>query len=229
VSAPWLVVSPHCDDGVFACGALLAMSPGSVVATVFAGTPPSYEPFTEWDRACGFAPGDDVMALRRDEDARALRVLDVNPVWLQFLDSQYRGTPSVTSVAAELGDVVRRSAPGAIAFPLGLFHSDHVLVREAMLQLAASAGMPPLIAYIDALYRRIPEAVQTQVARLEQRGFGLLERAVPATPRAQALKRAAVECYASQLRALATPGRLGHADAYEPEAYLELTVKVAAL
>jgi len=28
-----LVVSPHCDDAVFACGALLAASPGSIVVT----------------------------------------------------------------------------------------------------------------------------------------------------------------------------------------------------
>jgi LmbE family N-acetylglucosaminyl deacetylase len=229
VSVPWLVVSPHCDDGVFACGALLAMFPGSVVATVFAGTPPTYEPFTEWDRAGGFAPGDDVMALRRDEDARALNILAAKPVWLPFLDSQYRNTPSAGAVADALSGVVQHCSPRAIAFPLGLFHSDHVLVREAMLQLAAGTAMPPLVAYADALYRRIPRAMETQVAALAGRGFELQTRVEPATPRASALKRAAVDCYGSQLRALATPGRLGHGDAYEPERYMNLTVTVASL
>ena len=228
MSVPWLILSPHCDDAVFACGALLATCPGSVVATVFAGTPLSYEPFTEWDRACGFVPGDDVMALRRDEDARALDMLGAKPVWLPFLDSQYGKTPSVARVADELHGVVQRTAPQAIAFPLGLFHSDHVLVREAMLQLASTATMPPLLAYVDALYRRIPQAVPKQIAALAGRGYGLQERVVPETPPAQALKRAAVECYASQLRALATPGRLGHTDAYEPERYLDVTVTVTA-
>lgn len=229
MSVPWLVVSPHCDDGVFACGALLAMFPGSVVATVFAGTPPTYEPFTEWDRACGFAPGDDVMALRRDEDARALHILAATPVWLPFLDSQYSKTPSAGAVADALRDVVQRCSPRAIAFPLGLFHSDHVLVREAMLRLAAGTAMPPLVAYADALYRRIPRAMETQLAALACRGLELRARVEPATPRARALKRAAVDCYGSQLRALATPGRLGHGDAYEPERYMDLTVTVGSL
>lgn len=229
MSASWLVVSPHCDDGVLACGALLAMHPGSVVATVFAGTPPTYEPFTEWDRACGFAPGDDVMALRREEDARALEMLDARPVWLPFLDSQYRSTPTIAAVADALCDVVQACSPRAIAFPLGLFHSDHALVREAMLQLVARTTMPPLVAYTDALYRRIPRALETQVAELSGRGFELRERAEHASPRAQALKGAAVACYASQLRALATPGRLGHADACEPERYMDITVTVASL
>jgi LmbE family N-acetylglucosaminyl deacetylase len=229
VSVPWLVVSPHCDDGVFACGALLAMFPGSVVATVFSGSPPTFEPFTEWDRACGFAPGDDVMALRRDEDARALHILAAKPVWLPFLDSQYAKTPRAGAVADALRDVVQRCSPRAIAFPLGLFHSDHVLVREAMLQLAADTAMPLLVAYADALYRRIPRAMETQIAELAGRGFELRARVEPATPRARALKRAAVDCYGSQLRALATPGRLGHGDAYEAERYMDLTVTVTSL
>ena len=228
MSVPWLVVSPHCDDGVLACGALLAMHPGSIVATVFAGTPPTYQPFTEWDRACGFAPGDDVMALRRGEDARALETLAARPVWLPFLDSQYRSTPTVSAVADALCDVIQACSPRAIAFPLGLFHSDHVLVREAMLQLAARTTMPPLAVYTDALYRRLADALDKQIAALSNRGFELRERAERASPRAQALKRAAIACYASQLRALATPGRLGHADAYEAERYMDLAVTVAS-
>jgi LmbE family N-acetylglucosaminyl deacetylase len=228
VTVPWLIVSPHCDDGVFACGALLAAHPGSVVATVFAGTPPAYEPFTEWDRACGFEPGDDVMALRREEDARALALLAARPVWLPFLDSQYRNTPGVASVAAALRAVIAACSPRAVAFPIGLFHSDHVLVREAMLTLASAGALPHAVLYVDALYRRIPGALDAQAADLGHRGFALCERAMRAAPEAQALKRAAVACYASQLRALATPGRLGHLDAYEPERYLDLTLTVTA-
>jgi hypothetical protein len=169
------------------------------------------------------------MALRRHEDARALHILAAKPVWLPFLDSQYAKTPRAGAVADALRDVVQRCSPRAIAFPLGLFHSDHVLVREAMLQLAAGTAMPLLVAYADALYRRIPRAMETQIAELAGRGFELRARVEPATPRARALKRAAVDCYGSQLHALATPGRLGHGDAYEPERYMDLTVTVTTL
>jgi hypothetical protein len=63
-----LVLSPHCDDAVLACGEMLEAHPGSVVATVFAGCPPAGAPLTEWDRAAGFQAGDDVMNARRAED-----------------------------------------------------------------------------------------------------------------------------------------------------------------
>jgi len=229
MSVPWLVVSPHCDDAVFGCGELLAAHPGSAAVTVFAGTPPSYEPFTEWDCACGFRPGDDVMALRRDEDACALALLAARPVWLPFLDSQYRDTPSASAVARALDEVISRQCPRAIAFPLGLFHSDHQLVRDAVLQLAAREGVPPLTVYQDALYRRIPGAVEQQTAHMAVLGFHLRERTRAAPPHAHALKRAAIDCYRSQLRALATPGRPGHLDAYGPERYMDLVFTATAV
>lgn len=224
MSPPWLVVSPHCDDGVFSCGALLAAHPGSVVVTVFAGTPACYEPFTGWDRACGFRPGDEVMAARRREDAAALGCLAARPVWLSYLDSQYRGTPCVDEVAAALSEAIDRCAPGALAFPLGLFHSDHVLVREAMLALARRRELPPTVVYVDALYRRIPGAVETALGALARRGYALRERGTQGDAAAAAAKRAAVECYVSQLRGLATPGRSGHLDAYAPERRLDFAL-----
>ncbi|MGE5523132.1 MAG: PIG-L deacetylase family protein [Rhodospirillaceae bacterium] len=224
MSVPWLIISPHCDDGVFACGELLASNPGCVVATVFAGTPSSCEPVTPWDRACGFTHGDDVMASRREEDARALAVLRARPVWLPFLDSQYGSSPSVAEVAVALQALIEREAPGRVVFPLGLFHSDHVLVRDAMLDLATSASMPPPVVYVDALYRRIPNAMDEQRREIARRGYALAPCRMRACAHAAQLKRTAVECYRSQLRGLATPGRLGHLDAYEPEQYFDLKV-----
>lgn len=224
MSAPSLIISPHCDDGVFACGDLLASYPGSVVATVFAGTPSSYGSLTEWDRACGFRDGEDVMASRREEDARALAVLNARGVWLPFLDSQYGSSPSVAEVAVALHSLIEREVPGRVAFPLGLFHSDHFLVRDAMLDLATGAFMPPLAVYVDALYRRIPNLVEEQCTQIARRGYELSPCGIRAAAHAAQLKRAAVECYRSQLRGLATPGRLGHVDAYEPEQYFDLKV-----
>src|SRR4051812_4728612 len=81
---PVMIVSPHLDDAVFGCGELLGARPGSVVVTVFAGAPPTYETVTEWDALAGFRAGDDVMAARRAEDRDALAVLGARPVWLDF-------------------------------------------------------------------------------------------------------------------------------------------------
>jgi LmbE family N-acetylglucosaminyl deacetylase len=80
-----LVFSPHFDDAAMGAGHLLLAHPGSTVVTVFAGPPARYpdEP-TEWDALGGFRAGDDVVAVRRHEDADALTVLGADHVWLEF-------------------------------------------------------------------------------------------------------------------------------------------------
>ena len=71
-----LVISPHLDDAVLSCGALLLAHPGATVATLFAASPPAYtDPLNEHDTDCGFRPGDDTMAVRREEDVRAMRAV----------------------------------------------------------------------------------------------------------------------------------------------------------
>src|SRR5213078_209954 len=85
-----VVVSPHFDDAVQGAGYLLAGHPGSTVVTVFAGRPPAYPATpTEWDAFGGFKPGDDVVAIRQDEDIAALTVLGAAWHWLDFSDHQY--------------------------------------------------------------------------------------------------------------------------------------------
>jgi hypothetical protein len=60
--------------------------------------------------------------------------------------------------------------------------------------------------------------------RLQQlHGLGWCAVPVELPGGAQERKRQAVACYASQLRALATPGRPGHSDALKGERYWELT------
>jgi LmbE family N-acetylglucosaminyl deacetylase len=217
-----LVVSPHLDDGVFACGCLLAIVARRrrvVVATVFAGRPrqPVAEA-TEWDRAAGFAPGSDVVAARRAEDRKALAILGARPRWLPFPDSQYASGPRAAAVARRLAAL--RPPCGVALFPLGLFHSDHHLVRDAVVSLMRRRRGPlATFAYEDALYRRLPGLRDAAVSRLRRAGFALRAIRFACDVAARQRKARAVGCYASQLRALATPGRLGHADAFAEERY----------
>jgi hypothetical protein len=72
--------------------------------------------------------------------------------------------------------------------------------------------------YADALYRRLPGLIDERLRTLTSRGWAA--RPVPLAPRAAcAATRRALQCYASQLRALATPGRPGIADALAEETY----------
>ena len=82
-----LIISPHCDDAVFACGALLQTYPGSTVVTICAAGPAPDGSLTEWDQSSGFQADDDVMAFRRGEDVRALSLLGAHALWLSFYDS----------------------------------------------------------------------------------------------------------------------------------------------
>src|SRR5579885_1807474 len=113
-----VVISPHCDDAVFACGCLLEAHPGSTVVTVFAGSPPAGHAITEWDRAAGFEAADDVLGIRRAEDASALALLDARPVWLNFCDSQYGQTPSRDAISTALSDILDRVPGENLLVPL---------------------------------------------------------------------------------------------------------------
>jgi LmbE family N-acetylglucosaminyl deacetylase len=217
---PLLVISPHLDDGVFACGQLLAEHPGSLVLTVCAGRPSTYPALTDWDRAAGFAPGDDIVALRRAEDRAALAVLGAQPVWLDFLDAQYGAAADAATIGVELAEAIGRLGCTSVFAPLGLFHSDHVLTHNAA--LAALPACPAdWFLYEDALYRRLPELLQEREEQLRARGFAL-KPVTLSGPDCSDRKRRAIAAYASQLRALTTPGRLGYLDAFAPERYWRL-------
>lgn len=217
-----LVLSPHLDDAVFGCGRLLASSPDVLVATVFAGRPPPGLELTDWDRAAGFAPGDDVIGQRREEDRLALARLGARHCWLELRDSQYGGADEAAVVAC-LGELLADCRPDVLLIPLGLFHSDHRLVHRAALALLGDTPRCRWLAYEDALYRRVDDLRDQAVEDLRRRGLDprpLRFREAPDTP---GRKAAAVACYRSQLRALATPGRPGHADLAGPEAYWHLS------
>ena len=85
-----VVVSPHFDDAALGAAHLIAGHPGTTVITVLGGRPPAYpaEP-TSWDACGGFRAGDDVVAMRREEDREAMAFLGAVPVWLEFPDHQY--------------------------------------------------------------------------------------------------------------------------------------------
>jgi LmbE family N-acetylglucosaminyl deacetylase len=218
---PLLVVSPHLDDGVFGCGELLAAHPGSTVITVFAGRPDYGDEPTEWDRSSGFHAGDDVVGARRMEDRAALAVLGASPLWLDFLDSQYLHSPTAEEIAPVLADAIRRVQLSVVLFPLGLFHSDHELVHQAGLLAMELVPERRWFGFEDAMYRRVDNRLEERLRGLEAAGDNL-RIARTDTPRRVGPTRRAIEQYASQLRALATPGRPGHADAFEPERYWRL-------
>ena len=225
-----VVVSPHFDDAALGAAHLIAGHPGTTVITVLGGRPPAYPPEpTSWDACGGFLPGDDVVALRREEDRSAMAFLQATPVWLEFPDHQYLAKdqrPRPDDVAPVLEQALVAAAPTAVFLPLGLANPDHVLTHDAGLlardALARSEDAPAWFCYEDHGYKHIPGIMAWRVARLFKSGLWPTPAVVPIVPD-MARKRAAIELYKSQVAPLQRDHVLDERlDANVPEQYWRL-------
>ncbi len=229
-----MVLSPHLDDGVLSCGYLLARNPGAQVVTVFAGAP-NMRKGTEWDTACGFAPGADVVSMRRHEDEVALNILGATPVWLDFLDAQYLDTDSgimptsrALTIVEALVETIDVGAPQVVAAPLGLFHDDHVRTYRAWIEALRRRPHLTWLMYADVPYRaHCGTQVQRRLAGLEAEGFRIDGWSPLWSEGPQ--KRQAVASYRSQLAGLAgLPGE-PMADIQRPEHYYTIGLAETSL
>ncbi|HZZ11649.1 MAG TPA: PIG-L family deacetylase [Paraburkholderia sp.] len=218
------IVSPHFDDAVFSCGALLATHPDATVCTVFAA-PPRQPMQTDWDEKSGFQNAHQAIHARTLEDDSALDVLDAIALRLPFRDSQYADSPSISRMAAALEETIYRSTANTLLMPLGLLHDDHVRVFEACCEILPRLSHLTWFGYEEAIHRRTPGVVQARLADLAQRGIV----ATPAHPSARhtldaqrqvMLKREAVNAYESQLRAF---GAGNYDDVFAAERYWHLS------
>jgi LmbE family N-acetylglucosaminyl deacetylase len=200
-----VVVSPHFDDAVLGAAHLLGTYPGSTVITVLGGRPPAYPPEpTEWDASGDFSPGDDIVAARRHEDTVALALLRAEPVWLEFPDHQYlepADRPGPADVAPALEAALAARRPTAVFLPMGLANPDHGLTHDAGMAVRAGGALPDAPAwfcYEEGGYKHIPGLLAWRVGSLFKAGIWPTPAMVPVEPDMD-LKRAAIECYRSQV------------------------------
>lgn len=124
---PLLIVSPHFDDAVLSCWALLDRPDGPTdVVTVCGGIPA--DGLSNWDRQCGFHSGGEAATARREEDRRALAG-HARTVWsLPVLDAAY-------------GEVDRRARGAVIAEAVGdWIAANRDAARTTGLRIAVPAG-----------------------------------------------------------------------------------------
>lgn len=209
-----IVVTPHLGDAVLGCGALMAAHPGAVVVTVFAGIPADAYVVPEWDATCGFSSPRQAVSVRRREDRAALEVLDAEPCWLAFPDSQYRRTATLDEIAVRLARALRRHRPDLIAIPLGLLPGDHDLAYEAAARLMKHVKCDWL-AYDDALPFHGGGEIGERVAALRPRPLPVGDNPY--------LKGRAAECYESLARGFLRAGRELRSWLAAPERYWVLS------
>jgi LmbE family N-acetylglucosaminyl deacetylase len=201
-----LVISPHLDDVVLSCGALLLAHPGAVVATLFAASPPAYtDPLNEHDTACGFRTGDDTMAVRRVEDEHALGAVGATPRWLPLWQNSHveRSDPlavpedGVDAIVSVIDDV----RPSCVVAPLGLSHVDHQACHATALAAYEAAGSVPWLWYCDRPYVFIPRVLAARFRALHKAGY-VASPACPTVSRDLAAKWRAFEQYETQVAVL---------------------------
>lgn len=209
-----VIVSPHLDDAVLGCSNFMAVHPGAFVVTVFAGNPPEYptNPMRKWDVESGFAPGDDVMEVRRHEDDAALALLDATPVHLEFVEHTYN--PGDRPVAPEvlvdaLAPALATLRPTVVLAPFGLANPDHdVTHRACMLARERLGSDVSFWCYEDNGYKHIPGMLAWRVAGLFRKGIWPTPVCPPADT-TEARKQAAIACYPTQLLALEDDWAIG--------------------
>jgi LmbE family N-acetylglucosaminyl deacetylase len=228
-----IFLSPHFDDIPLSCGGMAARLARSgarcVGIVVFAAPAPSDAPLSEfaqelhaqWESAGGTTVAA-INDVRREEERQAMRLLGLQPVWLDFADAPYRsgarGEHLYASDATLMGDIAREEkrelvpriadeirrvardsgARGRVRIfaPLGIgHHVDHQLVFMAARRLGPRYGV---LYYEDYPY----------AAREGTLGARLQELGLPAEPRLTpiadliGIKIAAIARYKSQLEML---------------------------
>jgi LmbE family N-acetylglucosaminyl deacetylase len=135
----WLFLSPHLDDAVLSCGALMAeFAPRRpiTVATVFtaAGPPPHTHAARSFMRQCAAADAAALFEDRRAEDLDVVREIGADPVHLDETDALYRRR-SVPEPVERLGRLVPELVHRYPTFRFDIAkgrvsRGDRVLVRQ---------------------------------------------------------------------------------------------------
>ena len=117
--------------------------------------------------------GDDVVALRREEDAAALAVLGAEHVWLDFADHQYlppEARPSAATISTELRAALDADDPTAVFVPFGLGNPDHDATHQAVRLLMDDRPGWSWFCYEDAGYCHLPGLLAWRVSSLFRAG-----------------------------------------------------------
>ena len=221
-----IFLSPHFDDAIFSCGGTIGVQLSSgirpLVITVFGGVPSAntrLSPLAAQDhRDMNIAPVQGVGAaieLRRQEDRQAMNYLELDYLWLDYLDAIYRGTPPYYPAKESLigGDVNpadlaidRQLAEDLVALherlpdaawyaPLGIGrHVDHQLVSSAIDRLVQRNAK--VYFYEEMPYALQPGALDARLAELG----GSFEPALVEMSEFMAVRLETSDMYASRLR-----------------------------
>jgi LmbE family N-acetylglucosaminyl deacetylase len=217
VHGPTVLLSPHLDDAVLSAFAVLTGADDVVVVNVCDGIPPAGRA-SDWVRLCGGRDDAEQMRLRLAEDRAALSTVGRQAIGLGFTEADERPPAAGPEAIAE---ALASAVPAAsrLVAPVGMgSHPDHLATSAAA---AGFASAIPVELYADmpyALRAGLPSWVdgappdpyvdpdvawERALARVPVRDAELLPVVVTLDDATRAAKARALQCYASQIGALA--------------------------
>ncbi|MEV7681388.1 PIG-L family deacetylase [Streptomyces sp. NPDC088341] len=211
-----VILSPHFDDAVLSLAGLIpALGSPVTVVTVHGGAPSPGHDVSWWDSTCGFSSAGEAHHARRAEDAHACALLGAACVPLAHPDGPYQDG----GVLHEVDSYLTALAPETrVLIPLSTNQPDHAKVRDRALHILAGLGRPLPLVYADLPYTgHLPEwgTPGTEAALAKDVDYGVAYQDLDSrfglrvayelnlSDEQWAAKRAAVQCYASQLAPLA--------------------------
>lgn len=190
-----VIISPHLDDAVFSCAALIAKHQTRII-TICAGLPAEVSPPGDFDTMAGFRTGADALRQRRVEDIQAAAVLGCEMVHAGCVEDQYDRTPGhADRVRRAVHDAMEGVHTGDIALgPLGLRHPDHKFVATAFRECIEEIGCSAWL-YEELPYRALwPEHLRPAI-----KASGCAAASEYFADTAPAIKHRALRCYITQL------------------------------
>jgi hypothetical protein len=239
-SGPLLLVSPHLDDAVFSCSAVLERAEAVDVLTVCAGSPdPPLRGW--WDEDTGFSSSAESMPARLREDEEAFAGTPHRRSYLSLLELQYvegaRSDDESQAVAQAVGSWVSEHRSGTVALPAGAGcrsrplvrrllrlvgrpchppqHPDHLFVRDIVLPVLQEEPEARVL-----LYEELPYLLGGRADREAQRVavHGGWDSEPIMIPIDRGAKAGRIAAYASQVVPISPPeGRLDDATTLPPE------------
>ncbi len=208
-----IFMAPHLDDVALSAGGIVALLVAQeqrvLVVTICAGSPDATRPLTPFVAYlhATWNLGDDPIALRREEDTRALAQLRADGLHLGELDAVYREPayssrdgifgalnatdPLVAATTAVLTTLREQNPDATLYLPLAIGnHVDHQAVWAARQSVPRTA----LAFYEDFPYAAWPHASAARMATLNEQLMPELVPIDPFLPR----KLAAIAEYQSQ-------------------------------
>ncbi|MCP2047928.1 UNVERIFIED_ORG: LmbE family N-acetylglucosaminyl deacetylase [Paenarthrobacter nicotinovorans] len=180
-SAPWLFLSPHLDDAVLSCGALLEAQANEreiIVATLFTEAQPS--PHTRaarsFMRQCTIPDAGELFEARQSEDRAVLEAMGVHSIHLGQVDALFRRRrkpPMVGSSAWDrlLPELTHRYPTYRFDIAMGrIAKGDHAVIRSL------GAAVATLLAETEAELLFCPAGVGKHVDHLITRQLGTSHR-----------------------------------------------------